>query len=72
MKMIMEFNLPEDQEEMTTAMNGMKYRISIEEFENHMRSRLKYGHLTAEETLILEDLRSKFFEILHQNGVTLC
>ena len=71
MKTTIEFNLPEDQEEMRLAMNGAKYRQALSEFDEHLRARIKYGQISEEEGLILQDIRSKLYEIMSDNGVGL-
>jgi hypothetical protein len=60
MRVILEFNMPEESEDYTVAMRGWKYRRVIEDFDNWLRSKIKYEDV---ETMDLQVLRDKFNEI---------
>jgi len=44
MKVILEFNLPEENDEHEIAINGWKYRRVLYELDNELRSRIKWDH----------------------------
>lgn len=84
MKHIIEFNLPEEQEELQTYMNAPKLSSAMFDFENDvLRKNIKYG-LTEdairqldvctpeeqEEAIrVFEYIRTKYFELLREHGV---
>jgi len=43
MKAILQFTLPEEQEEFEAAQDGWKYRRIITDMDEHLRSIVKYG-----------------------------
>lgn len=59
----MEFNIPEEQYELNLAQNGSKYLHVIEELDNFLRSKLKYGELSDEQYHSYEAIRHKLFEL---------
>lgn len=66
MKAILEFNLPEETSEHENALNGISYKISIEEFDNWLRGLSKY---CDQDSISTEEARKKLFDILKDNGV---
>jgi len=42
MKAILEFNLPDEQEELKLAQNGAKYSFLLDELDSNLRSMIKY------------------------------
>ena len=70
-KAILEFNLPEEQEEFTQASTARSMFSVLWDFSQDLRSWLKHGHpfKTADEAL--EAARSKFYEILENNNIIL-
>jgi hypothetical protein len=72
MKAILEFNLPEESEAYELAMNGHQYLFALQELDNYLRSELKYNDtLNDEPRRVLEAIRAKLHEELHERGVTL-
>lgn len=73
MKAILEFSLPDDQEEYETASNASKYRYVLTELSEHLRRRVKYApdNQLEEVTLALEGIRDMIYELLRQDNVTL-
>lgn len=65
-KVIMEFNLPDEAEELKDAQNGTNYSIQLDNFANFLRSKLKYSELTEEQYAIYEEIRSKLWEIRNE------
>ncbi len=50
-KLIYEFNLPEDQEEMNIVENAGHYKATIDEFDQFLRNRVKHGVIHAQTDL---------------------
>ena len=72
MKAILEFDLPEDTDNYRYAMDGSKYLFAIQEFDNHLRSELKYNNLLNEEQChTIQRLRDKLYEMFNKFGVTI-
>jgi len=64
MKTILEFNLPEEEEEFLLAFNGARYAIALDELDNWLRSKIKYGdnHMLVEVTY--QECRDKLTELM--------
>jgi len=72
MKAILKYNLPEEQEEFDIANKGWKYRSALIEIDEYLRSKIKYDEsLTDEQYKVYEDTRTKFWEILNEDQLTL-
>lgn len=70
MKAILKFNLPEDTYEFNSAVNGAKYRSSLFDLDQTLRSKIKYNeNLTHEQMEIYEEIRNLLHEVLEDNGV---
>lgn len=67
------FNLPEERGEFKTTLNATNYSIAIYEFGRYLRDLMKQGcwpkgePLSSEESVVVERVRSKFYEILSDN-----
>jgi hypothetical protein len=46
MKAILEFNLPEEEQQHSDAVNGTQYKMAIQELDEYLRRRLKYETLS--------------------------
>jgi hypothetical protein len=72
MKATLEFNLPEDQEYYEEASNGTKYSIALFEFDQYLRTQVKYNEqLTDEQYKVYEEVREKFYEIINSNNLSI-
>lgn len=70
MKAILEYTLPEETDEYEHAMNGSLYLFAIQEFDNHLRSELKYNeNLNEEQCHTIEKIRAKLHECFNRRGV---
>lgn len=69
-KATISFSLPEEKEEYETTMKAVSYACALEDFRNYLRSRLKYEELTEEQSKTLDEVRTKFFEILADNEIS--
>ena len=56
-KHIIEFNLPEEREELQWAMKGIHYSIALDNIDNYLRSKLKYTELTEIQAEIYQEIR---------------
>jgi len=61
MKVILEFDGSEEQEEYQNALNGWKYRAIVNDIREMIRSKEKYSE---EETISLDELRQYLFDKL--------
>lgn len=72
MKTIMEFNMPEDREELEIAQNGQKYFSTLNDVYQYLRGQLKYNDkLTDDEVKVYTKVYDMFFTILNDNDVEL-
>ena len=72
MKAILEFNLPEEEEQFSAANKGMDWALLNWDIEQYIRNRLKYqteklDTSSAQEELEL--LREKLYDIMAENGL---
>lgn len=69
-KHIIEFSLPEDQHELQAALDGTKVKAMLFEFGEWLNRRYKHQDPKSEDVLKEhEEIRSKFFEMLAEDGV---
>lgn len=68
MKVILEFDGIEEQEEYQNALNGWKYRAVVNDIREMIRSKEKY---TEEETISLDELRQYLFDKLSAYEVSI-
>ena len=64
MKITMEFQLPEDADDLFLAMHAATLRMATKDVKEHIRSRLKHGLLGEEATAEFEDLQRALNEAL--------
>jgi len=71
MKAVLEFNLPDDQHEFDFAVSGMRWHLAMWEYDQHLRSHLKYDDkLTEEQYKVYEQLRDKLWSIMSENNLS--
>lgn len=68
-KATLTFKLPEEQEEFHLTLKAGAYASVIEDLADHLRSKLKYADLTAEQEVIYEELRSYFNALRVDRGI---
>lgn len=72
MKAILEFNLPEDQPEFNTAIQGSDWKHVCWEMEQYLRKKVKYDDsLSEEQREVYEDMREEFNSIMNENNLDL-
>jgi len=64
MKAILEFNLPEENEEFQTAINANKYASQVDQILGLIRRKYKYEEHTPEITEFFHNLRDEIHEIV--------
>ena len=73
MKAILEFNLPEDQEQFEDASNGWKWSLLVWELDQHLRNETKYApdSTPSEKYQAYCELRDKLHEMLNNHNLEL-
>jgi hypothetical protein len=66
MKAILEFNLPEDQDQFEQASKGMDWALAMLDLDNWLRSKLKYEELDANVNEVLTQCRDELHEFMQQ------
>jgi len=69
MKAILEFTLPEENEEFKTAQNGANYSIALWDLDQYLRSKLKYEELSEEQHQAYQDIRGKLYELMQERDI---
>ena len=64
MKGILEFSLPEENEEFELAQNGFKYKIALDDMDNWLRGKIKYGDLDEKTHELYQECRDKLNSFL--------
>jgi len=70
MKVIVEYNLEDDQSEFEMFKMAPDMYNLIYEFNNELRKIWKYETLTDDQYQIVEKIRDKWIEILHENKIS--
>ena len=68
MKAILEFNLPEEEEQFNVASKGMDWALIVWELDQTLRNKLKYGAPTHHVHL-LEELRDTLNNLVEVKGL---
>ena len=71
MKAIIEFELPDDQEQYNFANKGFDYFCVLCEFDEFLRQKIKYSELEEKEYSLLEDTREQLRQMLFDRGISL-
>ncbi len=73
MKAILEFNLPEDQPEFKTALQGSDWKHVCWEMDNYLRAQIKYApdEMSQDKYDAIEKVREEFIRIINENNVDL-
>jgi hypothetical protein len=69
MKAILEYFLPEENSDFQAAINGENYRSAISEFDQLLRSEMKYKELSDETYKAYEYCRTELRKILEQDNL---
>ena len=69
-KVILEFDLIEEKDDIEMAINGYKYRLVLWELDQYLRSETKYNDDLDEKTWDAYDgVRNKIREIMNENTI---
>lgn len=71
MKGILEFTLPEDDENFRIAQDGWKWQSVVRGLDEYLRGKIKHGNLTVMETAILQGARDEIYKALSDKDLTL-
>jgi hypothetical protein len=72
MEATLKFNLPEEREDFEIAVKAGAMYAVLWDIKQLFRDELKYnGNLTEKERELTENHQSKFFDLLHDNGIFL-
>lgn len=71
MKAILKFKLPEEISEFKTAQNALQYKLALWDFDNFIRSKIKYGHKYKNIEDALNDIRAQFYSFLDERDIGL-
>ena len=69
MKAILKFNLPEENEEFQAAVNGLNYKSAIWDYDQWLRSEMKYSELPDETYKAYETCRKELRKILEEDNI---
>ena len=69
MKAILEFDLPEDNTDFQAAINGHKYKDAIWDFDQLLRSEMKYKELSDETYQAYKWCRQELRRILEEDNL---
>jgi hypothetical protein len=69
MKAVLEFNLPEDNSDFKDAINGSNYKSAIWDFDQLLRSEIKYKELSEETYKSLKWCREELRKILAEDNL---
>jgi hypothetical protein len=70
MRAILEFDLPDDQNDFTMALNGSKWHSVAWDLDQFLRSKVKHGDGEPKEMEMFGKVREQLFEIMEDHGVT--
>ena len=73
MKAILEFNLPDDDQEYDLANNAMRFWNVLWELDQELRANTKYApdDMTDEDYDAYQKIRDKLYELMRENNVSL-
>ena len=69
MKAILEFDLPEENEDFQAAINGHKYKSAVWNFDQLLRSEMKYKELSNDTYQSYQWCRDELRKILEQDNL---
>ena len=69
MKATLQFNLPEEKEQFSTANRGMDWALVVWEIDQLLRNKLKYEEHVHDTRKVLEEFRKTLNEMLTDRGL---
>jgi len=72
MKAILEFNLPDDQQEFNLANNGLNFWSVLWELDQDLRAKTKYApdDLPQDKYDAYQEVRDKLYELMSESNIT--
>ena len=72
MKAVLEFNLPEDQQEFDLASSGLKFWTVLWELDQELRAKTKYApdDISQDRYDAYEEVRDKLRELMSENNLS--
>jgi hypothetical protein len=72
MKAILEFNLPDDQQEFDLANSGLKFWSVLWELDQELRAKTKYASddLPQDKYDAYQEVRDKLYELMSESNIT--
>lgn len=70
-KVTIEFQLPEEQEELKDAQKGTEYNIVLFDIDQYLRNEIKHGNHLQVEYDIFQRVRDKLHELLNEREINL-
>jgi hypothetical protein len=71
MKVILKYNVPEDEYDYRMAVDGHKYYSFIVDFYNFLRNKVKYEQLSEADRSVYEDVYEHFHNEIRENEINL-
>lgn len=72
MKAILEFNLDEEREQFDNACNGTKWKCLVWEFDQHLRTQIKYNDkLSEEQHNVYADVSKVLYDMMNEDNLGL-
>ena len=71
MKAILEFNLPEENEQFLAATHGMDWVLTVFDLDREMRIKIRHGHELKSADEALQYIRAFLHETLNDRNLTL-
>jgi hypothetical protein len=71
MKVIIEFNLPEDEYEYRNSVKSNEMYNALWDIKKELRNALKYGELNDSEYKAVESMQNRFFDILNEYEIVI-
>ena len=70
MKAILEFNLPEDEEQFDAANRGMDWALVVWDLDQLLRNKLKYEEHVTDIRKTLEEVREVLYDLMDVKNLT--
>lgn len=70
-KAILEFTLPEEQEEHRLALDGLKYLCVLQELDDYLSNRIEYGEYPAKTKNVYAEVRGLLYQYANGEGVSI-
>jgi hypothetical protein len=67
MKATLEFNMPDEEHEFQAALEGMKWKTTMQEFDQYLRDRIKHEEMGDAERSMLKKVRNRLNEMADFN-----